>query len=83
MENNPLSGFFGVSSPRPEAQRFSPQPTAPTENICYEMVLLYAMASIHEELASLGVGVHEVGDLLAHTNSLVQQHKIWRLPSDT
>ena len=37
MENNPLRGLFGVSSPRPEEQRFSPQPTAPTENIYYEI----------------------------------------------
>ena len=33
MENNPLRGLFGASSPRPEAQRVAPQPTAPTENI--------------------------------------------------
>ena len=37
MENNPLRGLFGVSSPRPEAQRDAPQPTAPTENIYYEI----------------------------------------------
>ena len=33
MENNPLRGLFGVSSPRPEPQLVAPQPTAPTENI--------------------------------------------------
>ena len=37
MENHPLRGLFGVSSPRPEAQRVAPQPTAPTENIYYEI----------------------------------------------
>ena len=37
MESNPLRGLFGVSSPRPEAQRAAPQPTAPTENISYEI----------------------------------------------
>jgi hypothetical protein len=37
MESNPLRGLFGVSSPRPETQLFSPQPTAPTENIYYEI----------------------------------------------
>ena len=37
MENNPLRGLFGVSSPRPEEQRVSPQPTEPTENIYYEI----------------------------------------------
>ena len=39
MENNPLRGLFGVSSPRPEAQLVAPQPTAPTENIGYEIPL--------------------------------------------
>ena len=37
MKNNPLRGLFGVSSPRPEEQRDAPQPTAPTENIYYEI----------------------------------------------
>ena len=37
MENNPLRGLFGVSSPRPEPQLATPQPTAPTENNEYEI----------------------------------------------
>ena len=37
MENNPLRGLFGVSSPRSEPQLATPQPTAPTENIYYEI----------------------------------------------
>ena len=37
MENNPLRGLFGVSSPRPEPQLITPQPTAPAENIEYEI----------------------------------------------
>ena len=39
MESNPLRGLFGVSSPRPEAQRFAPQPTEPSENenVCFEI----------------------------------------------
>jgi hypothetical protein len=32
-----LRGLFGVSSPRPEALRVSPQPTEPIENIYYEI----------------------------------------------
>ena len=32
------------------------------------------MAYVHEGLASLAVDLHEVGDLLAHTNFLVQFH---------
>ena len=39
MENNHLRGLFGVSSPRPEPQLVAPQPTAPTENIEYEIPL--------------------------------------------
>ena len=42
------------------------------------------MAVSHEGLASLAVDLHEVGDLLALTNSLVQLHNLCRgLPSDT
>ena len=37
MENNPLRGLFGVSSPRTEPQLVTPQPTAPTENSYYEI----------------------------------------------
>ena len=37
METNPLRGLFGVSSRRPEAQIYDPQPAAPTENIYYEI----------------------------------------------
>ena len=39
MENNPLRGLFGVSSPRSEPQLVAPQPTAPTENTEYEIPL--------------------------------------------
>ena len=37
METNPLRGLFRVSSPRPEDQRVPPQPTAPTENVFFEI----------------------------------------------
>ena len=37
MENNPLRGLFGVSSPRSEPKLVAAQPTAPTENIGYEI----------------------------------------------
>ena len=37
MENNPLRGLFRVSWPRPEPQLATPQSTAPTENIEYEI----------------------------------------------
>ena len=37
MENNPLRGLFGVSSPRPKAQRVDPQPITPNGNIYYKI----------------------------------------------
>ena len=37
MENNPLRGLFVVSSPRAKPQLVTPQPTAPTKNIEYEI----------------------------------------------
>ena len=39
MKHNPLRGLLGVSSPRSEEQRVSPQPTAPTEFFYYEIPL--------------------------------------------
>ena len=39
MENNPLRGLFWVSSPHPEPQLVTPQPTEPTKNIYYEIPL--------------------------------------------
>ena len=39
MENKPLRGLFGVSPPQPEPQLATPQPTAPIENIEYEIPL--------------------------------------------
>ena len=37
MENNPLRGLFVVSSPQLEPKFATPRPTAPTENIEYEI----------------------------------------------
>ena len=37
MEHNPLRGLFGVSSPHPEPQLATPQPTEPTENVYFEI----------------------------------------------
>ena len=37
MENNPLRGLFGVSSPRPVEKRVAPQPTEPTKNVYFEI----------------------------------------------
>ena len=37
MENHPLRSLFGVYSPRTESQLVASEPTAPTENIVYEI----------------------------------------------
>ena len=37
MENNPLRGLFGVSSPHLEPQLITPKPTTPTKYIEYEI----------------------------------------------
>ena len=37
MEHNPLRSLFGVSSPRPEPQLATPQPTKPSENFYFEI----------------------------------------------
>ena len=37
MEHNPLRSLFGVSSPHPEPILVTPQPTAPTKNVEYEI----------------------------------------------
>ena len=37
MESNPLRGLFVVSSPHPEPQLVTPQPTEPTENVYFEI----------------------------------------------
>ena len=52
MENNPLRGLFGVSSPRPEPQLVTPQPTAPALNIGYEIT----SGMIEQLLANLYAG---------------------------
>ena len=37
MESNSLRGLFGVSSPHPEPQLATPQPTEPTEIFYFEI----------------------------------------------
>ena len=54
MESNPLSGLFGVSSPRPVEQRVAPQPTEPTknENVPFEIPYVYPSGMIEKLLAN-------------------------------
>ena len=57
----------GCASPR----RAQPMKGPRRSNLVYP-----TMAIAHEGLASLAVDLHEVGDLLAITNSLVQLHHL-------
>ena len=62
----------------------SPRRAPPTKGPRRSNLVYPTMAIADEGLASLAVDLHEVGDLLALTNSLVQLHNLCRrLPSDT
>ena len=58
----------------------SPQRAPPTKGPRRSNLAYSTMAYIHKGLATLGVDLHEVGDLLALTNSLVQLHMILEAP---
>ena len=54
----------------------SPRKAPPTKGPQRSNLVYPTMAIAHEGLASLAVDLHEVGDLLALTNSLVQLHNL-------
>ena len=54
----------------------SPWRAPPTKGPRRSNLVYPTMAVAHEGLASLTVDLHEVGDLLALTNSLVQLHNL-------
>ena len=54
--------------------RESPQRAPPTEGPQRSGLVYPTTASVHGGLALLTVDIHEVGDLLALTNILVQLH---------
>ena len=54
----------------------SPRRAPPTKGPHRSNLVYPTMAIAHEGLASLAVDLHEVGDLLALTNSLVQLHNL-------
>ena len=80
MENNPLRGLFGVSSPRSEKQRVSAQPTAPTENISYEI----PSGMIEQLLANpyAGDGTEHPDMHLIHVEQICGFFKLAGLPRD-
>ena len=79
MENNPLRGLFGVSSPQPETQGVV-QRTAPTENISYEIPL----GMIEQLLANpyAGDGTEHPDMHLIHVEQICGLFKLGGLPRD-
>ena len=80
MENNPLRGLFGVSSPRPEVQTVSPQPIEPTENIYFEIP-----SGMLEELQSnvyVGDGTEHPDMHLIYVEQICGLFKLVGLPGD-
>ena len=80
MENNPLWGLLGVSSPRPEPQLVTPQPTAPTENIEYEIPL----GMLEQLLANpyAGDGTEHPDMHLIYVDEICGLFKLAGLPGD-
>ena len=80
MENNPLRVLFGVSSPTPEPQLDTPQPTAPTENIEYEI----PSGMIEQLLANpyAGDGTEHPDMHLIYVEELCGLFKLAGLPGD-
>ena len=80
MENNPLRGLLGVSSPRPEEQRVAPQPTEPTVNIYSEI----PSGMIEKLLANpyAGDGTLHPDMHLIYVNEVCGLFKLAGLPED-
>ena len=80
MENHPLRGLFGVSSPRPEPQFVTHQPTAPTENIEYEI----PSGMIEQMLANpyAGCGTEHPDMHLIYVEQICGLFKLAGLPRD-
>jgi hypothetical protein len=75
-----FEGLFGVSSPRPEPQLVTPQPTAPTGNIGYEIPL----GMIEQLLANpyAGDGTKHPDMHLIHVDEICGLFKLAGLPGD-
>ena len=80
MENNPLRGLLGVSSPRPEPKLATPQPTAPTENIYYEI----PSGMIEKLLANpyAGDGTMHPDEHLIYVDEVCGLFKLASIPGD-
>ena len=80
MEINPLRGLFGASSPQPEPQLVTPQPTAPTKNIEYEI----PFGMIEQLLANpyAGDGTEHPDMHLIYVEAICGLFKLAGLPGD-
>ena len=81
MENNPLRGLFGVSSPRPVEQRFAPQPTEPIEN---ETPFEFPSAMMEKLLANpfTGDGTKHPEEHLIYVDEVCGLLKLAGIPDD-
>ena len=80
MENNPLRGLFGVSSPQPKPQFDSPQPTAPAENIKYEIPSGMVEQLLANPYAGDGTEHHDMH--LIYVDEICGLSKLAGLPGD-
>ena len=80
MENNPLRGLFGVSSPQPEKQRVASQPNAPIENIVYEIPSVIKDKLLTNPYA--GVGTLHPDMHLIYVDEVCGLFKLAGLPGD-
>ena len=79
-EEQSFEGLFGVSSPRPEPQLVAPQPTAPTENIEYEIpsgMLEQLLANPYAGDVTEHPGMH-----LIYVDEICRSFKLADLPGD-
>ena len=81
MENNPLRGLFGVSSPWPVEQRVSPQPTEPIEN---EIPFEFPTGIMEKLLANTftGDGTKHPDEHLRYLDDICGLFKLEGMPED-
>ena len=82
MENNPLRGLFGVSSPQPVEQIVAPQPIEPTEN---ENVYFEITSGMIEKLPAnpfTGDGTMHPDEHLIYVDEVCGLFKLAGMPDD-
>ena len=84
MENIPLRGLFGVSSPRLVEQRVAPQPTQPTEPIENETPFAFPSGIMEKLLANTftGDGTKHPDEHLRYLDDICGLFKLEGIPND-